>query len=95
MKLTDLKIEEEFGNQVAPIQIRITHLPTGQVIVGNTGNEAAKDDLRNNLIAKLTKYIKEIEPEQSSPDDIRALREEFEAFKAAKRAGRPRNEDAA
>ena len=53
----ELQVVEEFGNQVAPHQIRITHIPSGVTVVGNTGSENFKATLRDNLLAALEKSI--------------------------------------
>ena len=84
----EIQVVEEFGNQVAPHQIRITHLASGVSVLGNTGSEEYKPRLREELIAKLAKCVPNAqENPQVQNDSLQAQLEALQAQIAALMAG--------
>ena len=51
----------EFGNSRAPHQLRLTHIPTGISVMGNTASEEMKPKLYNDLMIALEKALPETE----------------------------------
>ena len=91
LKQTDIAVTEEFGNQVAPYQIRVRHIATGVEVVGNTGAEANKAALRDSLIASLEKCLPTlvVMPHPTVDNDLQAQIEALKAQVAALMAGKP------
>ena len=53
LKNDQYQIQEEFGNQVMPHQLRVTHIATGITVVGNCKSEMSKPLILQELIGKL------------------------------------------
>lgn len=53
LKNDQYQIQEEFGNQTMPHQLRVTHIATGVTVVGNCMSETSKSTLLAELVAKL------------------------------------------
>lgn len=91
LRMDQVAITEEFGNQVAPYQIRIRHVASGVEVVGNTGSEGNKPALRDSLLVALEKCIPDAadSPAPTSRDDeIARLTALVEALMAGAQAGK-------
>lgn len=53
LKHDQYRVDEEFGNQTMPHQMRVTHIGTGIQVVGNCKSEQSKPNLLQELINKL------------------------------------------
>ena len=87
LKREDLQVIEEFGNQTAPFQYRVTHIPTGISVMGNTGSEAAKSQLLDTLVVKLESCLPDYKPAPAQPG-MQAEIDELKAMVAALLAGK-------
>ena len=95
LRQEDVAVAEEYGNQVAPYQYRITHTPTGVYVIGNTGSESGKPRLQADLLAKLEQSIGDWTPpkDKTIEDDIADLQKRLLELQGkspeAKKRGRP------
>lgn len=91
LKMDQVSITEEFGNQVAPYQIRIRHVASGVEVVGNTGSEINKPALRDSLLQTLEKCLPSAEatPAVSRDDEIAELKAMVAALLAGKQIEAP------
>jgi hypothetical protein len=68
----DIHVAEEFGNSRAPHQYRVTHIPTGIFVLGNTGSEENKGRLLNDLMLALEMAIPQAEKSPPAQNDVQA-----------------------
>jgi len=68
----DVHVAEEFGNNRAPHQYRVTHIPTGIFVLGNTGSEENKGRLLNDLMLALEMAIPQAEKSPPPQNDVQA-----------------------
>jgi len=103
LKHEEISITEEYGNGVAPYQYRITHIPSGIYVIGNTGSEAGKPRLQEHLLTALERSISDWTPPKpkSQAEEIAELQARLEQLQGkpkvskatveiAKKRGRPK-----